>query len=152
MGFCSCTTGDFSKYNYQKGMSDRSLKIGFRLTTGLLTVVVLMFVSNAIFNREMFALRFVSMGYPTYIIYPLIIAKILGLTAIWLGRSRVLKEWAYAGFFFNLTLAFLAELEAPDGELFSTSIALACLIVSYYCGSKSTKFFRTETPSVVREL
>jgi hypothetical protein len=129
-------------------MNGKTLRIVFRLATGLLTVIVLMFVGNAIFNREMFAHRFASMGYPTYIIYPLVVAKILGLVAIWSNQSRILKEWAYAGFFFNFVLAFLAELKAPDGEYFSTPIALACLIVSYYCGSKSRKISRMETPPV----
>jgi hypothetical protein len=149
MGFCFYATRDVFKYNYQKAMNVKSQRIVFRLATGLLTAIVLMFVANAIFNREMFVHRFISLGYPAYIIYPLVVAKILGLTAIWSNQSRILKEWAYAGFFFNFALAFLAELLAPDGEYFSTPIALTCLIVSYYCGSNARNIFRMEPPPVV---
>jgi hypothetical protein len=49
----------------------------------------LMFIGNSLFNKEMFTDRFASLGYPTYIIYPLAFAKILGLVAIW---SKKLKE------------------------------------------------------------
>jgi len=117
-------------------MSDKTRKIVFWITTGLLTVIVLMFVGNSIFNKEMFTSRFASLGYPTYLIYPMVGAKILGLVAIWSNKSKTLKEWAYAGFFFNFVLAFLAELYAPDGEYISAPFALVLLIISYYLGEK----------------
>ncbi len=41
---------------------------------------------------------------------------ILGLIAIWSNKSATLKEWAYAGFFFNFVLAFLAEVHAVGRE------------------------------------
>lgn len=117
-------------------MSEKSRKIVFRITTGLLSVIVLMFVGNSLFNKEMFTNRFASLGYPTYLIYPLVAAKILGLVAIWSNKSKMLKEWAYAGFFFNFALAFLAELHAPDGEYISSPLALVLLMISYYSGEK----------------
>jgi hypothetical protein len=152
MGLCLYTTRNLLKYNFRKGMNEGYSIIGFRLTTSLLTVIVMMFVGNAIFNQEMFAHRFSSLGYPPYIVYPLVAAKVLGMITIWSSRSGKLKEWAYAGFFFNFALAFFAELQAPDGELFSSSIALVCLGVSYYCGSNSIKLSSVETSSVAREL
>ena len=119
-------------------MSDKARKIVFRITTGLLSVIVMMFVGNSLFNKEMFTIRFASLGYPTYIIYPLVVAKVLGLVAIWSNKSDTLKEWAYAGFFFNFALAFLAELHAPDGEYISSPLALVLLMGSYYLGQKDT--------------
>jgi hypothetical protein len=59
-------------------MNEKYSRIGFHLTTGLLTVIVMMFIGNATFNREMFAHRFASLGCPTYIIYPLVAVKVLG--------------------------------------------------------------------------
>ena len=117
-------------------MSDKTRKIVFRIATGLLTVIVLMFVGNSLFNKEMFTNRFASLGYPTYLIYPLVVVKVLGLVAIWSNKSNALKEWAYAGFFFNFVLAFLAELHAPDGEYISAPLALLLLMISYYLGQK----------------
>lgn len=80
---------------------------------------------------------FTSLGFPTYIIYPLAIAKILGLIAIWTGRSRTLKEWAYAGFFFDFVLAASAHLQIADGDHMAALIAIVLLLVSYYTYSKS---------------
>jgi len=80
--------------------------------------------------------RFIAIGYPTYLIMPLMIAKFLGLIAIWSNRSHMLKEWAYAGFFFLLLLAMTAEINAPDPDYFSPPIALFLLLTSYYFWKK----------------
>jgi hypothetical protein len=120
-------------------MSDKTRKITFRITTGLLTVIILMFVGNSIFNREMFTSRFASLGYPTYLIYPLVGAKLLGLLAIWSNKSTTLKEWAYAGFFFNFVLAFFAEINAMDGEYISSPLAVMLLLTSYSSRGKYLK-------------
>src|SRR5258706_10398611 len=112
-------------------MSQKAEKIIYYAATGLLTVIVLMYAGNSIFNNEMFSKRFAELGYPTYLIYPLTIAKLLGLIAIWFNKSRRLTEWAYAGFFFDFILAILAEIHAIDGEMFSSPMALFLLLTSY---------------------
>ena len=81
----------------------------------------------------MVAETFTTLGYPTYIIYPLAIAKILGLIAIWTRKSNTLKEWAYAGFFFDLVLAASAHIHVKDGEYAPAIVAIFLLIVSYRC-------------------
>ncbi|MFZ6010789.1 MAG: DoxX family protein [Bacteroidota bacterium] len=111
-------------------MSSKNQKIVYRIATGILTIIILMFVANNLFNHELFSKRFVSLGHPGYLILPLTVAKVLGLVAIWSNKSALLKEWAYAGFLFVFILAFLAEVNAADGEVFSSSIALISLIVS----------------------
>ena len=85
-------------------------------------------------NPEEIAAYFESVNYPRYLVYPLVIAKVLGLVAIWGNFSKSLKEWAYAGFFFDITLAFTAHMVTKDGgELFST-IAFVALMISYFLG------------------
>ena len=84
----------------------------------------------------MIAAFFESMGYPTYLIYPLAIAKILGLIAIWGNFSKWLKEWAYAGFFYDVLLAFFAHYMISDGEQMGAVIAITLLIVSLVSGKK----------------
>jgi hypothetical protein len=117
-------------------MNRKSQRIIFMISTVILSIIVLMFVVNSIFNREMFTNRFLALGYPRYIIYPLVVAKILGLIAIWSNKSAVLKEWAYAGFFFNFILAFMAEMHAMDGEYISSPLAVIVLLISYISGKK----------------
>ena len=75
---------------------------------------------------------FVKLGYPTYLVYPLAVAKILGVIAVLSRKSMMLKEWAYAGFFFDALLAFTAHKVAQDGaEMFAT-IALVSLVISRF--------------------
>ena len=39
-------------------------------------------------------------GYPLYFMYIIGVWKILGVVAILIPKQKLLKEWAYAGFFF----------------------------------------------------
>ena len=106
-------------------------KIVYYVATGLLTVLMLFSVSMYLFKNADIQQVFTSFGYPTYIIYPLAIAKLLGLFAIWNPKFTVIKEWAYAGFFFNFVLAFFAHFMIGDGEQMGAIIALVLVITSY---------------------
>jgi len=106
-------------------------KIIYWIATGLFSALMLMSASMYIFNYEMVSQTFTNLGYPTYIVYPLAIAKILGLIAILTRKSKFLKEWAYAGFFFDFVLALSAHLVIADGEFVPAFVAILLLIVSY---------------------
>jgi DoxX-like family len=54
------------------------------------------------------------LGYPLYFVKALGVAKLLGLVALLAGWPR-LKEWAYAGFAFDLIGACVSHLSAGDG-------------------------------------
>jgi len=112
-------------------MNDKTYRIVYYLGTGILTAIMCFSAFNYFFNYEMVAGFFENYGYPTYIIYPLAIAKIFGLIAIWSNLSRTFKEWAYAGFFFNLCLAYAAHSAANDSGLFAM-IAMLGLVLSYW--------------------
>ena len=111
-------------------------KIIYYVATGLLTVLMLFSVSMYFFNHEEVAKMFTSFGYPTYIIYPYAVAKILGLVALWFVTNKTLKEWAYAGFFFAFILAFFAHIMINDGEQTGALIAMVLLITSYTSSKK----------------
>ena len=112
-------------------MSQKRNNIIYKVATILLTLLMLMSASMYVFTHAEVAEVFTSLGFPTYIIYPLAAAKVLGLVAIWTKKSAVLKEWAYAGFFFNFLLAFAAHYAVNDGEHFGALMALVLLAVSY---------------------
>jgi hypothetical protein len=114
----------------------KKIKITYWISTGLLTAMMLMSAGMYFFNYEMISETFTNLGYPAYVIYPLGIAKILGLVAIWSGISKSLKEWAYAGFFFDFVLAFFAHLMIGDGEFGGAVIATILLFVSYFSWKK----------------
>ncbi len=110
-------------------MKKRDLII-YRIVTILFTLLMLMGVSQYFFNYDMTSETVESIQYPTYIIYPLGIAKTLGIIAIWTNKSKVLKEWAYAGFVFVFLLAMSAHLNVNDGGFFGPVMALILVITS----------------------
>ncbi len=114
----------------------KTQKIIYWITTGLLCLVMLYSASMYITQTEMVKDMFKSFGYPTYIVIPLAIAKILGLIAILWNKVKWLKEWAYAGFFFDFVLAFFAHKMINDGEEIASMVALIVLLISYFLGKK----------------
>jgi hypothetical protein len=106
-------------------------KVIYYAATALLSIILLFSAGMYIFNHATIVNNFQSLGYPIYIIYPLAAAKILGLFAIWSNYSKTLKEWAYAGFFFNFILALSAHINAGDGGYLFAAMALVLLAFSY---------------------
>lgn len=80
-------------------------------------------------SPDMVAGFFEMLDYPTYLVYPLAIVKILGIIAVLSNLSKVLKEWAYAGFFFDAVLATLAHYVAGHAILLSAT-AIVLVIIS----------------------
>lgn len=80
---------------------------------------------------EELIIYFEKYGYPTYLIYPIGIAKILGSLVILYNKNKFLKELAYAGFFFNFILAFFAHIMVNEFDPFPT-ISMVLLLTSYF--------------------
>tara|TARA_R100001460_G_scaffold13965_1_gene31390 strand:- start:70 stop:495 length:426 start_codon:yes stop_codon:yes gene_type:complete len=114
-------------------------KIIYYVTTGLLTILMLYSVSMYFFNHDAVAAMFTNFGYPTYIIYPYAVIKLLGLIALWMPGFKLVKEWAYAGFFFAFILAFFAHYMIGDGEQSGAVLALILLVVSYIFNKRINK-------------
>lgn len=117
-------------------MTTRTNKTIYWIATGLLTLMMLMSVGMYFFKHAEVSETFTKLGFPTYIIYPLAIAKLLGLVAIWTNKIKALKDWAYAGFFFNFILAIAAHIMIKDGEHMPAIVALVLLLVSYMYSKK----------------
>ena len=117
----------------------KSTRIVYYISTGLVTAMMLMSIGMYTLNNAEVSKLFESLGYPSYIVIPLAIAKALGLIAIWTGYSKKLREWAYAGFFFDFVLALAAHLAVRDGEFAPALVAIILLLTSYFTGSKLEK-------------
>lgn len=111
-------------------------KIIYWITTGLLSAMMLMAASMYILKYEEISQGFSTLGFPIYIVYPLAIAKALGIIAILTRKSKFLRELAYAGFFYTFILAFSAHIHAGDGKFTLSIIAMGLLISSYIFGKK----------------
>ncbi|MEM7799858.1 MAG: DoxX family protein [Chloroflexota bacterium] len=105
-------------------------KIVYWIATGLLSLMMLGNVGLYLFQTELATATFASLGYPTTLVYPLAIAKALGVAAILSRRSAVLTEWAYAGFFFDFVLALMAHLTVGDGQFAGAAVAIVLVLVS----------------------
>lgn len=75
-----------------------------------------------------------NLGYPIYLLTILGIWKVLGVIAILIPKYPLLKEWAYAGFFFVMTGALISHLIIGDDpiNLFGPALLLLLIITSWY--------------------
>jgi len=75
-----------------------------------------------------------NLGYPVYFITLLGIWKILGVIALLIPKFPIVKEWAYAGFFFTMTGAIYSHLASDSSmnELFPPILLLVLTCVSWY--------------------
>lgn len=89
-----------------------------------------------IFNHQEIVKAFSTLGFPTYIIYPLAAAKVMGLIVIWGRFSQFLLGLAYAGFFYNLILAMSAHIMIGDGEFPGALLGLVLVTCSYLTQKK----------------
>lgn len=74
------------------------------------------------------------LGYPLYLLTLLGIWKIWGAVAILTPKSPLLKEWAYAGFFFAMSGAIFSHIAAgnPLSKIFPALLLLMLTLVSWY--------------------
>ena len=94
-------------------------------------------VPNLMSSAE--SLQFLGhLGYPAYIVPFLGAAKILGAAAILIPGFRRIKEWAYAGLFFDLVGAFysLISVEGPQPQVLFMLIFIGLLFASYFLWHK----------------
>jgi uncharacterized membrane protein YphA (DoxX/SURF4 family) len=69
----------------------------------------------------------IPLGYPLYFLTILGAWKLLGVIAILLPKFTLVKEWAYAGFFFAMSGAVISHI--ASGENFSDMIPSLVLLI-----------------------
>jgi hypothetical protein len=75
-----------------------------------------------------------ALGYPAYFLTLLGIWKVLGVVAVLVPKFPVVKEWAYAGFFFAMSGAIFSHIAMKHtlGEIFPPVLLLALTVLSWY--------------------
>jgi hypothetical protein len=78
--------------------------------------------------------KLTQLGYPGYIAPLLGIWKIVGVITVLMPRLSLLKEWAYAGFFFAMSGAVVSHIAVgnPAKELFGPLLLIVLMVVSWY--------------------
>ncbi len=76
----------------------------------------------------------VHLGYPIYFLTILGVWKMLGVVAVLIPKFPLLKEWAYAGFFFTMSGAIFSHIASGDAmkEDFPALLLLVLTLVSWY--------------------
>lgn len=89
-----------------------------------------------IFHAKAMVELVTPLGYREYFLSIIGVWKVLGVIAILVPKYKLLKEWAYAGFFFLMTGALISHLANGDyavkailGPLMQTIF----VILSWYC-------------------
>lgn len=74
------------------------------------------------------------LGYPLYFLTILAVWKFLGVIAILIPKFALLKEWAYAGFFFAMSGAVFSHVASGDAakELFGPVLLIVLTVISWY--------------------
>ncbi len=120
-------------------MKNKTNKTLYFLSTIILSGMMLMSAGMYFFNYAEVSEIFMALGFPVYIIYPLGIAKVLGVIALWSKKCCDLREWAYAGFFFIFALALIGHVAVNDGAYISPLVAIFLLLMSRHTGRKMMK-------------
>lgn len=74
------------------------------------------------------------LGYPVYLLTIIGIWKILGVVAVLIPKYPLLKEWAYAGFFFVMTGAIYSHIASGDPltAILPALLLVILTVVSWY--------------------
>ncbi|HRF75293.1 MAG TPA: DoxX family protein [Chitinophagales bacterium] len=74
-----------------------------------------------------------GLGYPAYLLIIIGIWKILGVVVVLAPKLPLLKEWAYAGFFFVMSGAIISHIAVNNGikEIAPAVLLLVLTIVSW---------------------
>src|ERR1700677_4348371 len=92
-------------------------KIIYWIATGLLAIGMLQSGIFAVLRTKQWVDLITPLGYPLYFLSIIGTWKVLGVIAILIPRFKLLKEWAYAGFFFVMTGALVSHLASGDNSL-----------------------------------
>jgi hypothetical protein len=74
-----------------------------------------------------------NLGYPSYFLTIIGAWKLVGVVAILIPRFPLIKEWAYAGFFFMMSGAAFSHIAAGTiSEIFPSLLLLVLIVLSWY--------------------
>ena len=142
------TTGLHSHYRFIHSTKTHIMKrtnIFYWIITGLFSAFMLFSsIPDILVTPD--AVKFMNnLGYPTYILPFLGVAKLLGIIAILVPGFPRLKEWAYAGLFFDLLGATYSGI-AQGGfqpQMLVMVLPISFLFISYFLWHKRMAFRKT---------
>lgn len=112
------------------------------ISTGLLTFGMLSGGIAQLLHAKWNVGGMVHLGYPLYFMTIIGTWKILGVATLLVPGYRLLKEWAYAGFFFLMTGAVVSHLASGDRitQVVAQSIFVVLITLSWKLRPAKRKF------------
>jgi|SRR5580692_7552814 hypothetical protein len=108
-------------------------KIIYWISTILIVLGMLPGGIGQIFHAKWSLDLFQSLGYPLYLLAVIGTWKVLGSIVLLIPKAPLIKEWAYAGFFFAMTGAVYSHIASGDPLRASSPLVLLILVVvSWY--------------------
>ncbi len=84
-----------------------------------------------------------QLGYPEYLLTILGVWKVFGVIAVLLPGTPLLKEWAYAGFFFAMSGAIFSHVAVGAVmDIFPALLLLVLTVISWYFRPADRKMTR----------
>jgi uncharacterized membrane protein YphA (DoxX/SURF4 family) len=83
-------------------MNKTTINVIYWITTGLILAMMLFSAVTSFIENPEGAKMLAAIGYRPYVLHLLAVGKVLGAIAILIPGFPRLKEWAYAGFAFDL--------------------------------------------------
>src|SRR4030095_7450670 len=93
------------------------------------------------------------LGYPLYLLAILGTWKLLGTVAVLIPKFPLLKEWAYAGFFFAMSGAIISHIfsGSPASDMFGPALLILLTSVSWYFRPESRKVISSARQMIEEE-
>lgn len=125
--------------------SGKARKIIYWIATGWLALGMLSTGIVQLIQLKEEADMFAHLGYPLYLLTLLGVWKILGVIAVLIPKFPLLKEWAYAGFFFTMSGAIFSHVAVGDSAVsfFGPTLLLVLTFVSWYLRPSGRKFLKS---------
>ncbi|WPU94064.1 DoxX family protein [Mucilaginibacter sabulilitoris] len=112
-------------------MNAKKINIIYWVVTGLFLVLITLGAIPDLLSVPEALAVFKHLGYPAYLSPFMGAAKLLGVIAILVPGYPRVKEWAYAGFVFDLTGAIYSGLSSGDSLLQVSPIFIGYILIAF---------------------
>lgn len=109
----------------------RNTRVLYIIAIGLLIVLFSVSIWLSVSDPQGTIDEYHKLSFPDWLLIPQASAKLLGLIGVVQRRSRTIKDFAYAGFLYNLLLAFGAHVATRDPQVLLALLGLAIWVFAF---------------------
>jgi hypothetical protein len=123
----------------------KKIKIWYWIVTAIFAAFMLFSAIPDVLSAPEAVTMITGLGYPKYFVPFIGVAKVLGAVAILIPGLKRIKEWAYAGLFYDLFGATYSALALGgfDPAILFMILPIGFLFLSYYLWHKKEGYGKT---------